>query len=78
MRAVAPDDPGRVIGPPHDRDRHCQLGGAGDVAAHEGHTVLDGELLHPRGKLERQPLRPRGQSERQIGLARVGAHRGQV
>ncbi|MBV9607387.1 MAG: hypothetical protein JO027_19895 [Solirubrobacterales bacterium] len=78
-RPVPSDQLVRVVRPADHGERHRESGGAGDVATGDHHADVLGQgvgALHERGR--RLGPEAAGQPKHQVGLARSGAHRGQV
>ncbi|MEJ7718177.1 MAG: hypothetical protein WKF31_09520 [Thermoleophilaceae bacterium] len=78
-RSVAVDERPLVVGPSHDGDREEHRVGGDHVAAGHHRAGALGERLHPVHHRER----PGGvgaprQREADVGLARLGPHRGEI
>jgi signal transduction histidine kinase len=78
-RAVAPDDLRLLVGPPDDGHRDRERRRGDDVATGDRRPGARGEGLHRADELEhRRGVEAVGQPERDVRLAGVGAHRGEV
>ena len=77
--AVAPDELVLVVGPAHDGDRDRQHRRAHEIAAGDRRLRPGGQRLHGARDLRHGlGVQVVGNAQRDVGLARVGAHRGEV